>query len=271
MKNATTDPNENNIRPSVSSLPGGDHLMEANNIRSMLRLLLGGSEITIDEFTERLHDWELDIDRQHTLSEIEGLRSESSPDISQNLDSDSDLVRYAMIGLLFDAQDRLRRGANKLSAIDRKIYRATSPLIKTVSSSKLFSPFQRRFDKLVARGQEEVDRWIDTGRREERISKDLAEKAFSNTVDSTIHALADNPELQQLIQTQTTGLASEVVEEIRERTVSADIYFEAIARSLLRRQPRHNLPSPPPVVMEYAGSLRPSLNRSNEKQGKSNK
>jgi hypothetical protein len=55
---------------------------------------------------------------------------------------------------------------------------------------------------------------------------------------------AQNPEVQELVQTQSIGLAEEVVEEVRERTVSADNFVEGIVRAVLRRPSRSQLPYP---------------------------
>ena len=68
----------------------------------------------------------------------------------------------------------------------------------------------------------------------------------------------ENPaEVQDLIQGQTLGLAGEVMDEVRERTVTADSLLEMIARSLLRKTPRQDLPGPPPEVIKH--STRTSL------------
>jgi len=81
--------------------------------------------------------------------------------------------------------------------------------------------------------------------------------AINETVDDTIGSFADNPEIQQLITTQTTGLVEEIVEEVRERTVGADLFLEGIVRMILRRKPRYQLPSPPLAVQNRAKTLRP--------------
>jgi GNAT superfamily N-acetyltransferase len=71
--------------------------------------------------------------------------------------------------------------------------------------------------------------------------------------DGYIDHLNKNPEsVQVLLAGQSTGLATELVEEVRERTVSADNVFEMIARSILRRTPREELPEPPPEVQRRA-------------------
>lgn len=92
-------------------------------------------------------------------------------------------------------------------------------------------------------------RWVEVGRAEEARSRALARVAFDKTVDQYIEYLTTNPEVQELVQTQSTGLANEVIEEVRERTVSADSLLEGMARSFLRRLPRRALPPPPTLRM----------------------
>jgi hypothetical protein len=71
--------------------------------------------------------------------------------------------------------------------------------------------------------------------------------------DQYIEYLNTNPEMvQDLLTGQSTGIATELMEEVRERTVSADNVFEMIARSILRRTPREQLPEPPPDVQRRA-------------------
>jgi hypothetical protein len=84
----------------------------------------------------------------------------------------------------------------------------------------------------------------------------LAQTALTGTVDDTIDYLGDMPGVQQLIEAQSTSLAGEVMEEVRERTVAADILLEGFARSLFRRKPRYQLPPPPPAVQMSAVTLR---------------
>jgi hypothetical protein len=64
--------------------------------------------------------------------------------------------------------------------------------------------------------------------------------------------LADKPEVQDLITGQTTGLAGEVLDEVRERTVSGDSFLEGIVRAVLRKTPRAELPPPPLEVRQSA-------------------
>jgi hypothetical protein len=52
-------------------------------------------------------------------------------------------------------------------------------------------------------------------------------------------------------------LINEIIEEIRERTVSGDTLVEGIVRAVLHLIPRHNLPEPPLEVRMRAVRIRP--------------
>jgi len=71
-------------------------------------------------------------------------------------------------------------------------------------------------------------------------------------VDDVIDYLADKPEVQDLIAGQTTGLAGEVLSEVRERTVSGDSFLEGIVRAVLRKSPRAELPPPSIEIRQSA-------------------
>jgi hypothetical protein len=120
----------------------------------------------------------------------------------------------------------------------------------------------------VARGEAEVARWIEIGRVEEGYSRKLVQTAIDDSVDMSLEYMADNPEVQELIQAQGTGLAFELIEEVRERTVSGDTYLEGVIRSLFWRTPRSDLPGPPNEVRSRALSIRPSKPAKEKKPGK---
>ena len=72
-------------------------------------------------------------------------------------------------------------------------------------------------------------------------------------VDEFIDRLAENPQLQAVITKQSIGVASDMRDEVRERTVTADNLMEGLVRRILRRTPRAELPGPPPEVQRWAG------------------
>jgi hypothetical protein len=75
--------------------------------------------------------------------------------------------------------------------------------------------------------------------------------------DRYIDYLNANPQaVQNLVQGQTTGLAGDVRDEIRERTVTGDSLAEMIVRGVLRRKPREELPPPPEEAQRRAKTHR---------------
>lgn len=71
--------------------------------------------------------------------------------------------------------------------------------------------------------------------------------------DIYIGYLNQHPEnVQTLIQGQSLGLAGQVMDGVRERTVTADSVAEMIARRVLGRAPRGDLPAPSYEVMRRA-------------------
>ncbi len=71
--------------------------------------------------------------------------------------------------------------------------------------------------------------------------------------DIYIEYLNAHPEnVQTLIQGQSLGLAGQVMDGVRERTVTADSVAEMIARRVLGRAPRGDLPAPAYEVMRRA-------------------
>jgi hypothetical protein len=75
--------------------------------------------------------------------------------------------------------------------------------------------------------------------------------------DRYIAYLNEHPDdVQNLIQGQAMGMASEVRDSVRTTTVTGDNALELVVRALLRRTPRENLP-PPNIPNPYAstGSL----------------
>ena len=95
------------------------------------------------------------------------------------------------------------------------------------------------------------------GKVEEYRSRKLALTATTETVDESIDYLTDNEELQELITMQGVGIAGEALEEVRERTVSADDFFESVVRTFLRRTPRKQLEAPSREVRLRTVHIRP--------------
>ena len=71
--------------------------------------------------------------------------------------------------------------------------------------------------------------------------------------DTYIDYLNAHPtSVQNLVQGQSLSLASQVRDEVRERTVTADGLVDLVVRNVLRLKPREELPAPPAMVQRRA-------------------
>jgi hypothetical protein len=125
------------------------------------------------------------------------------------------------------------------------------PVVTPIYASRLAAPLRNKFESLVERGQAQIDQWVETGKEEDARSRALAKTAWFERVDSSLDYLSNDVAVQELVQSQGVSLVDEVLEETRERTVSADSFLETFVRSILRRPPRQDI-SPSPEVQAQA-------------------
>lgn len=217
---------------------------EFDALHSLTRLLLGSALEGSAELTRRLALWEAYLREEQ--------ENQSSP-----LDKpEQELLRHALIGLIFDGQDKARRGLSLLWGVQKRLTKTAVRTARPFTHNRFLEPVHLRLDRAAERGQAEIVRWIERGQREEPISRDLARMALEDITAEIIGQLADNQEVQELVQQQSVGLATEVVEQVRERTFTADTLVERIARAVTRRAPR--LESAQADLSEYDwGALTP--------------
>ena len=224
------------------------------NFRSITRLFIGSLVIGIDTLSNGMNNWDsLDDKNNNSIQpSLLDTAKESETDFSPSTTDNQDEIRYALVGLLFKSQDYIESGLDTVDRVSRKISDIANPMIRPITNSWLAKPFQKRFSQLVSRGEEEVSNWIAIGKNEEIRSKKLVETAAIDQVDNVMLYLAEKPEVQEIIQGQSISLASEIVEEIRERAVSADNLIEGFIRITFRMKSRSELPDPPAEVKARA-------------------
>jgi hypothetical protein len=160
-------------------------------------------------------------------------------------------IRYAAIGLAFNIQDRwLRRSQAALNVASQTTNSFMAPIARRLDENRRLRPARSRFNRLVERGEAVASQWVDRGRLEEAHSRKLVRHAVQEGFESTMDQLGQAPALQNLVRQQSAGLTQDVVDEVRSRTVSADILTENLARSILRRTPRSQLPPPERISTE---------------------
>ena len=240
---------------------GLDSASDSSLLHSFTRLILGGALEGWDQLSNRLQAWE---DEARTVQESQAdepslividnapERPESASAQMQSaqalpVESQTKIVRLAMMGLLFRAESRMvRRRARALNLANETTTAVLKPLANWAGKQKRLKPGLNRFDALVRRGELVGRGWIDRGRIEDARSRQLVRTAAQDSFSDTMEELGQAPALQDLVRKQSAGLTQEALDEARVRTVGGDYLVEHFIRSLLRRIPRSQLP--PPLV-----------------------
>ncbi len=115
-------------------------------------------------------------------------------------------------------------------------------------------------------GAATLEQFIQRGRYEEQFGRRLSRRLVGAPINDIVDYLAKNPHVarlveeqltelrknpepvRELVQGQSVGMATEVVDELREQGVTADNLLEGVVRRVLRRTSRDKLPPPPLAV-----------------------
>jgi predicted transcriptional regulator len=208
--------------------------------------MVGTAATGLDGLLTQLQVWEEETRKEQT-GERHGaprtiIDAQSLP--STKIDLTPETLRYALIGMMFEAQNQVRYGMKEVEQSSRKLEELLAPVLELAEQSEMLEPVRQEFDRLVARGEAEVSRMVEMGRAEEEHSRSLLNNAMTISADTTISQVVENPRVEELVHKQSVGLANEIVEEVRERGVSIDTYLERWVRLRLRRKSRDTLPVP---------------------------
>jgi hypothetical protein len=220
------------------------------------RLLVGGIGAGYEELLSRLQDLDRQISEELALVESRENQSKIGPESEEVNLSSVNYVRLALSGLIFEVQRAVPKQLSNIRRLETWALKKAKPVRNLILDNPVGRYFNERFDYLADRGQSTVERWVEIGYEEDPHNKLLAQNTFIGIVDSIINYLTENPEVQELVKTQSTSLANEMVVEVRERTVSADTFIEGLARAMVRRVPRSTIAGPSEEIRIKAVSPR---------------
>ncbi|HSG17533.1 MAG TPA: RDD family protein [Anaerolineae bacterium] len=215
----------------------------------LARVTLGSALLVIDTVNERL-------DRLNDAEVEPGARRRSESDVlvpmsdwEQRFGISVDRpARHLALGIMIDARSKAGAAVRFLNDIGNGLAGTINFLLRPVRNRRAFRPVQRGFGKAVDRGDSQVERWRAMGRAEDSRSRAMAETALNNAAEETMDELIANEQveifIQEVIASQTVGIVDEIIEEIRERAVSSDDFFEGPIHRIFRRPDRSELPGP---------------------------
>jgi DNA-binding protein H-NS len=223
----------------VTPPPLPEQNLTKDQLDILIRLIIGTGLIGAEELGQYLQQWEENA-RHHAATM-------DAPE-----ETKAAVVRYAVLGALFELKDKVELGLENLVETAVTISQTVSQKSQPVTKSRFYQPIQKKYDELVAFGEAKLNPLVERGRREDPVARALAREALGESIDEVIEFLAENEEITELIQQQSLGMANEVVEDVRTRTVTADNVMERITRNLLRKSQREELPPPSPAVQAQA-------------------
>jgi hypothetical protein len=196
-------------------------------------LLVGGTVEVMDVLLARARLW-----RANVAAEPKLLPAPSN-------ETDSDRLRYLLIGLLIESERHLRDQTFRLGNLLLYSADLATSMARPALRSWLLAPVRPWILSLVRRGETERERLIHQGRLEEAVSRLLTREITDEVMELVLAYLGNKPEVRRLIQDQGTSLAGEVVDEVRDRSKAADTRIETLIHGLFNRVPR--TPSSPPA------------------------
>jgi hypothetical protein len=204
-------------------------------LKFLLRLLIGTAVEGSEEFRRRVRLWQAEMRASDPSRMV----------ISPQDETSAAQLRYSLIGFLFQAVDAGYKSLSLLDVTSSQVYALVSHAFAPLKKSRFWRPVQERFDYYSATGESIVNSWTHIGRREEQVSRALVRKQASDEiVDDLIAYLAQKPELRDLIQQQSVGMAEELVEDLRDRSSEFDSQLEERVNRLIRRRRTENPPPP---------------------------
>lgn len=221
------DDEETDPSPTANQLSGPITITgepKAGTFRLAMRLALGSIILGREELNRRFRDKQAQLNQ--SLSPYVTIRAE---------ESSLDRARYAVEGALVQTSETMGRGLQAAGKATNAVFKLASRFTRPVTDSRILRPVRRQFDRYEARGEQVMQAWINAGRSEEYLSRALVQDTSTEIIEEVLDYLAVSPEMDQLVEQQTSDLTGEMVEEIQERTTRIFVFRNWFRRSQPRR------------------------------------
>lgn len=190
------------------------------------RLLLGAALTGSDE-----------LNRRFGTTQQVYRPSPAERDLLLARETHADHRRYAVLGALTETTQAAQQSVSAAGSLADRAFRAVVLAARPVTSSRLAQPVNRRMDRFVARGDMIVRRWVEAGRAEEQLSRELASQATLQTIETTLDYLARSPEMDQLTKEQSLDLVDQMVDDVQEGAVGGRVFLVKWFSGIIRRHP----------------------------------
>jgi uncharacterized RDD family membrane protein YckC len=150
---------------------------------------------------------------------------------------ETDRVRLAVMGIAAAANARAARATRfVLQTGGRTVDAANWPL----ENIFLFRPLRYGRDRISEAANQQVDRWVEAGRALDTGSRAVAQVSLSRAAQDSVGIVTVEPHVQELIQeivaAQGTSMTTEIINEVREHSVSLDMRIDKTWATLRGRK-----------------------------------
>jgi hypothetical protein len=214
--------------------------LHIEDLQLVSRFLLGLVIFGGEELLSRLRDAQQRIEASGGLVAV---------DVVPDDETMTDLLGYLALGMFVRGQKRMARRIDRGIRFTMNTAGWALGTLNRLTDNRLARPFrqpiERRMFELAMEGQQVIYE----GRREVHTARMLAGKTVEETIDEVVQILAENPEvtaaIREVLAGQGASLTGTVVVNARQLGMSADDLAEGVARRVLRRKPRRELPPSP--------------------------
>lgn len=222
---------------------------------SIMRAIFGGAVVVTDE----LNEWASKSDEGELSQEMVEAALQRAMERQERMEGRKFAnMRYGIIGLLGEALDRTQGGTGRISKFTGRASRTAGKVIGPVWNSFLMAPVRKPVRRVEKAGEEKVDEWITRGHVEEVRSRALVEVGINDFVDNSVSELAENEQIkmivQEVIDSQSSGIVSEIIRQARGRILSLDLlllgklrreqiaapdFRDAYVRAMMEKRPQY--------------------------------
>lgn len=229
-----------------------------NLISTATRLVVGSLLLTGDAFAQRALLWEqlaaqVEAAVPSTAADApdpQAMPERADPEAPAPAAPDDSQLVLAAIGWMAAIPSQLSPDADLPHVLETAWLQITASLA-TLARGSLFTVSGGRLGPQTVLEDPDLRRWIVLGQIEAQRSRALAGVALVSIMQEVVAYLASEPAVQQLVQEQGTTLAGDVLDEVREYTVSGDTLVDGLVHRFFGRRRRLSGPAeaPQPIVV----------------------
>jgi hypothetical protein len=217
---------QNIIQQSMISDTG-----EASTTEKLMYIILGGLLSVGEKLNNNLEKFDGESIHYNSADQV----------LSYHQDDESQL-KYALIGLAVKTPAILEKGAGRIGKIVDASYNFARHLLRPISSNRFMGPVHQKYEEMIQRGDQVINELIDTGRRGEVSSQIYARNVLNNLLEDVVNGLSKRPEIRELVQQQSYGMAQEISDEFQDRAAAADSIVERIVFKLIPGEKKDTTP-----------------------------